>query len=278
MHPKMVKAGQLSYYLLLLIHLCVIVLSAYRNVINFQITWCKAHKSMPTICTNFNNTALGPPFLVPKMKVGISVVNTAILLLLVKTQGRFLGFKKSFLKCASKKWFMSFLSSFLVAFAWDVMNMSIGFSQKNANPIAESALGWMFKDVSDAFLVISLTHHIPPSKGHKVYYMYFLSLALYALNYLVQFAYCSVLAVFKLSVLATSVSSNYSELLSAVDILLVIGTSGYNKMLWDFFSTKLYKPSKDIVSKVYYPLIVIPDDCDESYTDLDVNQDTEKFS
>ncbi|XP_078691104.1 uncharacterized protein LOC144921700 [Branchiostoma floridae x Branchiostoma belcheri] len=268
MHAVVGKAGLLSYYLLLLVHLCVICLSAYRNVINFQVTWCKAHDSLPTICTNFSNTQLGPPFLVPKLKVSISVVNTVILLVLIATQGRFLGFKKSFLRCASKKWFLSFLTSFLVAFAWDVMNISIGFSQKSANPIAESALGWMFKDVTDAVLVISLTHHIPPSKGDKMFYIYFLSLALYALNYLIQFAYCSVLAVFKLSVLATNVSSNYSELLSAVDILLVIGTSGYNKMLWDFFSTKLYKPNKDIVSKVYYPLIVVPN---ETYTDLDVN-------
>ncbi|XP_078691099.1 uncharacterized protein LOC144921696 [Branchiostoma floridae x Branchiostoma belcheri] len=258
------------YYLLLLTHLFIVTLSIYRNARTIHERWCEKQKTAadpPANLSCWNSTwddptlskDLGlPQFLIPKIKVTISLTNTIIMFVLLSNRGQFLGFKKSFQRCFTKKWFLNFTLSLSLALAWNIANTVFGLSQTHLTfAITASALMWMTKNLVDFVFVIALSHYIPPPKATPAHRMYICTLALYGLSYLAQFGYCSVIAVFKMS-FVSKIFDN--EFFTSIDILLTIAASGYNKMVWEFFTTKLYKPDKDIVSTVYYPLIIPIDD------------------
>ncbi|CAH1273168.1 Hypp5062 [Branchiostoma lanceolatum] len=211
------------YYLLLLTHLAAVILSIYRNGRTIRERWCEkqmiaTHPPANLSCWNSTwddptlSKDLGlPQFLIPKIKVSISLTNVIIMFVLM----------------------------------------------------SKRALMWMAKNLLDFVFVIGLSHYLPPPKATPEHRMYVCTLALYGFSYLAQFGYCSVVAVFKMS-FVSKITDN--EFFTSIDILLTIAASGYNKMVWEFFTTKLYKPDRDIVSTVYYPLIIPSDD---SYLSLD---------
>ncbi|XP_066291300.1 uncharacterized protein [Branchiostoma lanceolatum] len=264
------------YYLLLLTHLAAVILSIYRNGRTIRERWCEkqmiaTHPPANLSCWNSTwddptlSKDLGlPQFLIPKIKVSISLTNVIIMFVLMSKRGQFLGFIKSFRRCLTKKWFLNFTLSLSLAIAWNIANTVFGLSQTHLTfDIAASALMWMAKNLLDFVFVIGLSHYLPPPKATPEHRMYVCTLALYGFSYLAQFGYCSVVAVFKMS-FVSKITDN--EFFTSIDILLTIAASGYNKMVWEFFTTKLYKPDRDIVSTVYYPLIIPSDD---SYLSLD---------
>ncbi|XP_035695197.1 uncharacterized protein LOC118428977 [Branchiostoma floridae] len=276
--PVIYKVLRGCYYLLLLIHLAVVILGIYRNGRTTYDRWCEKQRDAthpPANLSCWNSTwddptlskDLGlPEFLIPKIKILISLTNSIIMFVFMSKRGQFLGFIKSFRRCLTKKWFLNFTLSLSLALAWNIANAVFGLSQKDLSfviNITASALMWMTKNLFDFVFVIGLTHYIPPPKATPLHRMYVCTLALYGFSYLAQFAYCSVVAVFKMS-FVSKITDN--EFFTSIDILLTIAASGYNRMVWDFFTTKLYKPDRDIVSTVYYPL-VIPSD--NSYLPLD---------
>ncbi|XP_019644470.1 PREDICTED: uncharacterized protein LOC109485350 [Branchiostoma belcheri] len=252
------KASQLGYCMLVATHLFAIGFNIYNDITVFQHTWCKNQKGHGGFCSNFTIAELGlPRYFTSQFKLVTSLINTVLFFVFLKHNGHFYGFKVSLKKCRSQKWLLSFGLSLFLAITWDFVNTAVAIVLQNSEAlqITITAFGWLMKNILDAALVISLTHYIPPSKPSKSFLLYSFTVVVYSINYLSQFAYCSVLAVFKISLVA-----NKSQFWSMIDILLTVATSRYNKTVYDSLSTKLYKSDKDIVTSVYNPLHLQPVD------------------
>eukprot|EP00058_Branchiostoma_floridae_P010240 XP_002595728.1 hypothetical protein BRAFLDRAFT_64855 [Branchiostoma floridae] len=246
------KASQLGYCMLVVTHLFAIGFNIYNDITVFQHTWCKNQKGHGSFCSNFTIAELGVPrYFTSQFKLVTSLVNTLLFFIFLKHNGHFYGFKLSLVKCMSQKWFLSFILSLSMAVTWDFINTAIAIELQNSEAlqITITAFGWLMKNILDAVLVVALTHYIPPRKDKKSFLLYSFTVVVYSINYLGQFAYCSVLAVFKISLVA-----NKTQFWSMIDILLTVATSGYNKTVYDALSTKLYKSDRDIVASVYNPL------------------------
>ncbi|XP_066291301.1 uncharacterized protein [Branchiostoma lanceolatum] len=246
------KAGQLGYCIMVVTHLFAIGFNIYKDISVFQHTWCENQKGHGSFCSNFTIAEFGlPRYFFSQFKLVTSLVNTLLFFVFLKHYGHFDGFKLSLVKCLSQKWFLSFALSLSLAVTWDFVNTAIAIDLQNsqADIITITAFGWLMKNILDAVLVIALTRYIPPRENKKSFLLYSFTMVVYSINYLSQFAYCSVLAVFKISLVATK-----SQFWSMIDILLTVATSRYNKTVYDSLSTKLYKSDRDIVTSVYNPL------------------------